>query len=72
MLSRVSDVLDVDAQELKDAILADHDATLNNYLKLDKNADIQTLPTSNNSQENTVAAVGEYNSSNTFKMSSNS
>ncbi len=33
MLKRVSDVLDIDADELKDAILKDQEETLNNYLK---------------------------------------
>ena len=35
MLKKVSEVLDINADELKDAILKDHDQTLDNYLKLE-------------------------------------
>ena len=34
MLSRVSEVLDVNPGELKSAILRDHEETLNNYLQI--------------------------------------
>ena len=34
MLSRVSEILDVSAEELKSAILKDHEVTLENYLKM--------------------------------------
>lgn len=34
MLVKVSEVLDINPQEVKDAILKDHEETLNNYLKL--------------------------------------
>ncbi len=33
MLKRVSDVLDIPATELKDAILKDHEKTIENYLR---------------------------------------
>jgi transcriptional regulator with XRE-family HTH domain len=33
MLTKVSEVLDIPAQDLKDAILKDHEATLNAYLR---------------------------------------
>ena len=35
MLKKVSEVLDINSQELKEAILKDHDTTLDNYLKLE-------------------------------------
>ncbi|OUR97194.1 hypothetical protein A9Q84_12775 [Halobacteriovorax marinus] len=35
MLKKVSEVLDIDPSELKEAILKDHDQTLENYLKLE-------------------------------------
>ena len=35
MLKKVSEVLDINSEELKDAILKDHDQTLDNYLKLE-------------------------------------
>jgi transcriptional regulator with XRE-family HTH domain len=54
MLNRVSDILDIDKAELKDAILKDHDKTLDNYLAngtgvvgsmttLESNAGVQVL-----------------------------
>lgn len=44
MLRKVSDVLDIPCEELKEAILKDQEATLNNYLKLaDKNAAIKAI-----------------------------
>ncbi len=33
MLNRVCEILDIDHNELRDAILKDHEVTLNNYLK---------------------------------------
>lgn len=36
MLGRVSEVLEIDPQELKDAILKDHEQTLQNYLEKSK------------------------------------
>lgn len=35
MLSRVCEVLDIEPQELKEAIMHDHEETLDNYLSLD-------------------------------------
>lgn len=44
MLSRVSEVLDIDSQDLKNAILKDHEETLNNYLNLSvKKGEVKTL-----------------------------
>ena len=34
MLNRISDILDVTHEEIKEAILKDHEATLNNYLRV--------------------------------------
>lgn len=34
MLSRISDILDINHQELKEAILADHATTLDNYFSM--------------------------------------
>jgi transcriptional regulator with XRE-family HTH domain len=44
MLRKVSEVLDISSEELKEAILKDQEATLNNYLKIaDKNAAIKAI-----------------------------
>lgn len=44
MLRKVSEVLDISPEDLKEAILKDQEATLNNYLKLaDKNAAIKAI-----------------------------
>lgn len=44
MLRKVSEVLDITSEELKEAILKDQEATLNNYLKIaDKNAAIKAI-----------------------------
>lgn len=40
MLGRVSEVLEIDPQELKDAILKDHEQTLQNYLEKSKKAKV--------------------------------
>lgn len=40
MLGRVSEVLDIDPQDLKDAILKDHEQTLQNYLEKSKKAKV--------------------------------
>ena len=34
MLNRISDILDVSHEEIKEAILKDHEATLNSYLSM--------------------------------------
>ena len=48
MLRKVSEVLDITSDELKESILKDQEATLNNYLKIaDKNAAIKAI---NNSE----------------------
>src|SRR3989338_3649248 len=46
MLRKVSEVLDIHSDELKESILKDQEATLNNYLKIaDKNAAIKAINT---------------------------
>mgnify|MGYP003686797711 CR=1 FL=1 len=47
MLVKVSDVLDINPQEIKAAILQDHDETLNNYLSLELGAEVKELPKPN-------------------------
>jgi len=71
MLSRVSEVLDIEAGELKEAILRDHDETLNNYLKRNTNANVKPLHVGGASTEQT-STPSEYSASSEFKMSSNS
>lgn len=76
MLSRVSEVLDVNAEELKSAILRDHDETLNNYLRINGKiggAEVTSIRSQENSNDNvnTPAASG-FTTSESFKMSSNS
>lgn len=68
MLSRVSEILDIDSEELKEAILKDHDVTLNNYLQSNTNMNVKSLPTS----EDVKPATNNYVASSEFKMSSNS
>jgi transcriptional regulator with XRE-family HTH domain len=74
MLSRVSEVLDIPPQELKMAILKDHEETLNNYLKLETNAEVKSIRGGNGESTSTGTAAsntGEFANA-TFKMSSNS
>jgi HTH-type transcriptional regulator/antitoxin HigA len=70
--SRVSEVLDINPQELKSAILKDQEETLNNYLKINAKmggAEVTSLRTNNPSDNMTSPASF---SSESFKMSSNS
>lgn len=70
MLVKVSEVLDITPQDLKGAILQDHDETLKNYLELGQTAEVKELhANTNNDKSNTQT---EYAESSTFKMSSNS
>ena len=55
MLVKVSDVLDINPQEIKAAILQDHDETLNNYLSLELGGEVKELP-KNKSSETTTAS----------------
>jgi transcriptional regulator with XRE-family HTH domain len=80
MLVRVSEVLDIDPEDLKTAILKDHDDTLNNYLRLGsmEQAEVQELHTASNATtpqsatQSTDTATARLDGSPTFKMSSNS
>ena len=56
MLGRVSDVLDIPAQDLKVAILKDQEETLNNYLKLGNNDEVKSLRENANDSMSTSAA----------------
>lgn len=76
MLSRVSEVLDINPEELKQAILKDHEETLNNYLKINGKiggAEVTSIRTSEKSNSDMQSpAAGGFASSDAFKMSSNS
>jgi transcriptional regulator with XRE-family HTH domain len=67
MLVKVSDVLDIDPQELKGAILKDQDETLNNYLRLG-HAEVKEL----HAKQQAEAQSSDFSNPTTFKMSSNS
>ena len=64
MLGKVSEVLDIPAQDLKDAILKDHEETLNNYLKLENSANVVEVKS--------MASGHEFNANPNYKLSSNS
>lgn len=77
MLVRVSDVLDIDAHELKEAILKDHEETLENHLQMAnaKSARVQSLKDHNSKSPSSVsneAKVAQPKYSDSFKLSSNS
>lgn len=64
MLGKVSEVLDIPAEDLKEAILKDHDETLNNYLKLENPSNVVEVKTMN--------AGHEFSANPNYKLSSNS
>ncbi|MFT6631038.1 MAG: hypothetical protein ACJAS4_000984 [Bacteriovoracaceae bacterium] len=66
MLVKVSEVLDIEAAEIKVAILQDHEETLNSYLKLGQTAEVKEL------HSNTETKHTEFSETPSFKMSSNS
>jgi hypothetical protein len=68
MLGKVSEVLDITPERLKEAILKDHEATLDNYLETSMAANVSTLRTE--SKDHNTASASFTDSS--FKMSSNS
>lgn len=70
MLVKVSNVLDIHANELKTAILQDHDETLNNYLALSADAEVKELRSTK--AESTTAGQADFTEPVSFKMSSNS
>ena len=68
MLVRVSEVLDINSSEFKVAILADHEETLENYLRIGQAAEVKELHSSGAE----TSSTGEFSQSPAFKMSSNS
>jgi hypothetical protein len=74
MLGKVSEVLNVNPEELKAAILRDHEETLNNYLKTANTAEVKELPArgTNEPSEQSAQAAAFGSSTSGFKMSSNS
>lgn len=58
MLVKVSDVLDIQSQEIKEAILKDHEETLNNYLNLNVEKNTKGSVASLNSSENEGTTSG--------------
>ena len=57
MLRKVSEVLDISSEELKEAILKDQEATLNIYLKIaDKNAAIKAINNAETLNQTTSSA----------------
>lgn len=72
MLSKVSEVLDISPEVLKQAILKDHEETLNNYLRTQEAAaNVSTLRPSESGDVNT-STTNNFVASESFKMSSNS
>ncbi len=67
MLVKVSEVLDINPEELKAAIIEDHQETLDNYLKLGQTAEVKELHSNTETKTHT-----EFQESASFKMSSNS
>lgn len=65
MLVRVSEVLDINPDELKQAILKDHEATLNNYLRT--GADVKSIHSGNQTSDDF-----DQETTANFKLSSNS
>jgi hypothetical protein len=69
MLGKVTEVLDITPEALKEAILRDHEETLNNYFKTQQAANVSTLRPAESVESNSTSTFG---GSETFKMSSNS
>jgi transcriptional regulator with XRE-family HTH domain len=66
MLSRVSEVLDIDSKDLKNAILKDHEETLNNYLNVSvKKGEVKSLHSDEEKQGNSFDG-------DSYRLSSNS
>lgn len=72
MLVRVSEVLDIDPEDLKKAILKDHDATLDNYLKGAQTQSADVKPIHAGSKESAKEFETEGSSASSYKLSSNS
>lgn len=75
MLVKVSNVLDIDPQDLKNAILKDQEETLNNYLNIEEFGEAGEVK-SFRSEETSESGSSEFASASVtgeaFKMSSNS
>lgn len=75
MLSKVSEVLEITPEDLKTAILKDHEETLDNYLNLSHSgiggAEVKSIRPQDSSDSISTSAA-EFTSSDNFKMSSNS
>ncbi|MCT4640797.1 MAG: helix-turn-helix transcriptional regulator [Bacteriovoracaceae bacterium] len=71
MLGRVSEVLDIDSSELKEAILRDHDETLNNYLRI-SDANTSDLNSLHLTKDETITTPQEFVANSGYKMTSNS
>ncbi|MEX0798030.1 MAG: helix-turn-helix transcriptional regulator [Bacteriovoracaceae bacterium] len=74
MLVRVSEVLDIDSEDLKQAILNDHEATLNNYLKMaeTKSAEVKSIHSANQNEDVKPGEFAAQGTATSFKLSSNS
>jgi|SRR5690554_5879255 len=72
MLVRVSEVLDIDPEDLKKAILKDHDATLDNYLQVAQTKTAEVKPIHTGAKESAPAAKFGEERDAAFKLSSNS
>ena len=68
MLGKVAQVLDITPEMLKEAILKDHEETLDNYLRTSEAANISTLRPSESTDHSTTS----FTPSESYKMSSNS
>lgn len=64
MLRKISEVLDIPSHELKQAILNDHEKTLDNYLEMDKNNEEEKKATT--VSEHSESAISPTMSNNTF------
>lgn len=73
MLVKIADVLDIPAQDLKVAILKDHEETLNNYLKINDEEKASSSGVSQSSHATMEASSrSEFSSTPSFKLSQNS
>jgi hypothetical protein len=70
MLGKVTEVLDITPEALKEAILRDHEETLNNYLRTQEAANVSTLRPNETSVDSSTTSA--FSTSGSFKMSSNS
>lgn len=71
MLSRVSEVLDIESNDLKVAILKDHEETLNNYLNVSKKK-AEIKPLHNSTEEDITSSTDSNYIASEYRLSSNS